>query len=182
MDKKSQYKEFAGGLCRLVDRGDAGALAALRRSLSFPPGDDTSVYSIVAPIVAGPVRSAWEKRGVFLTAGLFALWHRGKSRSASPEGIDLGAAMRRAFTAKSGGKLSDSDGKRFSRILASDVDEIGHHLRSVMEMCRTASVAIDWGMLAHHLDSWSHPSSWVQRVWAESFWMPIAKTEKEKAS
>lgn len=152
---------FIRHLWRLADREDRGALAALRRGLSRPPGTAPEAFPYVAPFV--PEDDSREGRDwpYYLTAALFSL-HPARGAKG-----DVGWTCR---------QLGDhpSAEKRFQALLSSDREQLPGRLRQVVTLARSnkRSVPVDWSDLLVHLRHWDNPSGWVQRRWARSYWGP----------
>lgn len=165
---------FINYLNRLVEDGDRGALAALRRGLGRRPGDSPEAYPHVMPFNP-PI---WAERSYFLVASLFALWHQG-SHSA-PRGhipANFGASFRDVA------QQSESDGieRRFVAVLNAHSDDLPDHLRHAVSLMRSARrpVLVDWSRLLRDIQGWNWQSRSVQREWARGFWGQVERSADE---
>lgn len=147
---------FFDSLSRRAE-GDSAVIASLRRSLSFDPGTDTRVFSLVEPWLGDASRR--RRSSVYLAAGLWAL----SQRRTSGKGIPLAQALRRIAG-------SNSAELRFTRLLDADLDEIQWRLRQVITLLNATGTAIDWPQLLDDLLRWDSPSRMVQIQWARQYW------------
>ncbi|MFM8525916.1 MAG: type I-E CRISPR-associated protein Cse2/CasB [Cyanobacteriota bacterium] len=137
--------------------GDNAVIASLRRSLSFDPGTDTRVFSLVEPWLGDEPRN--RRVTVYLIAGLWALSQRRTSGNAIP----LAQALRRNAN-------STSAELRFTRLLDADRDELQWRLRQAITLLNASGTAIDWTQLLDDLLRWDSPSRFVQIQWARQYW------------
>lgn len=169
--QEEQYP-FINYLETLQAREDRGALAALRRGLGQPPGSVYQMFPYVVPWLPndGPRRL---EDAYFLVASLFA-YHPAPNgagnmgehfaRTREPDGDDT--AIERRFTA----------------LLASHREELPTHLRQAVGFLRTREQPVNWHLLFRHVQHWDHPSSYVQREWARSFWgRPVQQADDPSA-
>lgn len=158
-------------LASLRDRGDRGALAALRRGLGVGPGHAPAMFPYVVPYL--PDQSpAWTERAYFLIASLFAFHPRDGT-----EGKSLAAAMREVAEKTKSASIE----ARFVSMLDAHPDDLPNHLRHAVALARSKEVAVDWNLLLQHLLQWTHPDRWVQRRWARDFWGSNPKTAEAGA-
>ena len=156
-----------GHLVNMVDREDRGALAVLRRAASAEPGCSADSFPHVLPWVPEDARRNGDEDLYFLVATLFAIHpdHR--------ETGNFGATMWRTAT-DGGAEPNPSADLRFRRILEANRSDLPDLMRQAVRMAatRSSSVAIDYDLLLTQLQSWDHPTRWVQRKWARSYWSP----------
>ncbi len=177
MKPKSKAKHpLIDYLERLVWDQDRGAMAALRRGLSKPPGTAMEMHRYVVPFL--PRGRPWEENVYYLVAALFAYWHQGETTVAAHPPENLGASLARLRTPDTGPGLD----LRFTGVLKSHRDDLPSHLRQVVGLLKSKEVPVHWRNLCRDLGYWDHEDGWVQRSWAKSFWGREAKTETEPTS
>lgn len=101
-----------------------------------------------------------------LVAGLYAVYHQGRSPSWSIDG-DLGASFGRLGT--SPGWETDRAARRLTALLVASRETLGERLRHAASLLKSASVPIDWARLARDVRAWDLDGHPVQRRWASSF-------------
>lgn len=137
---------------------DAGAKAALRRSLAFAPGTWPGAFPYVEPWVTNA--RPWERRVAYMVAGLQAL-----SRSETAQG-NLGEAARRLELATQSGSVE----ARFLALLDADPEQLPHRLRQMITLMSSHGIAPDWGRLRRDLNWWRTGERLVQQRWARGFY------------
>jgi CRISPR system Cascade subunit CasB len=156
---------LVGYLKNLVERGDRGSLAALRRGLGKRPGESPEMYPHVMRFEPKP----WEEESYFLVASLFALWHQGSLSGAigSTRG-SIGESFRRVQDQSD----SESIERRFVALLNAHREDLPEHLRHAVSLMRSAKhpVSINWDRLLGDLRNWDDERRNVQRRWARDFW------------
>lgn len=161
-------RAFIDHLMRLKDR-DRGALATLRHSLSFPPGD----YPRAFPHVERYVGKDWHandarRRARYAVAGLYALHPVTHSRS-------LAAALGQLVRNKERPSLEF----RFLALLEADADAVMAHLRQVVSLLAADGVGYDpAGLLADlciALNERVSPDArnYLRRQWARDFYSAL---------
>lgn len=169
-NREARFVEALAQL-RVQRPGDA---AALRRSLTFPPGEDSRVHRIVYPLLQGiPQADEWRW---FLVAGLAALL----SRDYDPEtrNASLGRILRSLSFADGPHRVPDHQHpleRRFEALLNAEARELHVHLRALVRRCARAGIAVDLASLLRDLQWWDRPERRVQRRWARDFWCPEPK-------
>lgn len=101
-----------------------------------------------------------------LVAGLYAVYHQGRSTIAATDG-DLGDSFARL--GRSPGWETDRAARRLTRLLAARAATLGERLRHTVTLLRSADVPVNWAMLAHDVRLWDYEGQPVQRRWARSF-------------
>lgn len=160
----SPRNEFIEYLEQIRDGSDQSraraVLATLRRGLGKEPGEDANVMRYIVPRLPAEAQP-WRDRPYFLIASLFAF-------HPDPGGAgDMGkhfAAIRQATQSE------EAVERRFTALLDTHEDDLAYHLRQAVSLCKANHVPIDWHQLFRNVQGWSHPSRWVQRTWARSFW------------
>lgn len=150
-ENKDRFVAHVAGL-------DAGARAALRRSLAFPPGTWPGAFPYVERWVSKSSR--WERVVTYLVAGLQA-----NSRAERARG-DLGEAARRLLQATESGSVES----RFLALLDADAEQLPHRLRQMITLMSSQGIAPDWARLRRDLTRWTSPNRTVQQLWARSFY------------
>ena len=143
-------------------------LAILRRNTATIPGEDVNVLRYIVPWLP-PEGGRRAERPFFTIVSLFAL-------HPLPGGVgDMGNHIRRV---QQGKQSEDAVERRFTALLNAHEDEIAWHLRQAVSLCKANAVPVNWHALFGAVRGWSHPSRWVQRTWAQSFWSHTAETSK----
>lgn len=137
-------------------------LAILRRSANGSQFQALRALDRVVPRGA----SDWDFDAYALVAGLYAVYHQGRSLSGPIDG-DLGASFAR-LGASSGWEM-DRAARRLTALLAASRQTLGERLRHATSLLKSASVPIDWARLAHDVREWDRDGHPVQRRWARSF-------------
>ena len=160
----------------LVERGDRGSLAALRRGLGKRPGDSPEMYPHVMRFDPKP----WEEESCFLVASLFALWHQGSLSGASgPIPGSIGHSFRQVQDQSD----SESIERRFVALLNAHRQDLPEHLRHAVSLMRSADrpVPVNWDQLLRDLRNWEDERRFVQRRWARNFWGQIGQPAGQSA-
>ncbi|RLC41268.1 MAG: type I-E CRISPR-associated protein Cse2/CasB [Candidatus Coatesbacteria bacterium] len=186
MEEEREEIWFINYLKSLVeDERKRGALAALRRGISGPPGTVPDTYPYVVPNL--PTQISPDSRYAipyFLVASLFALYFTGKGREQlkSEEEYNLGRAFRLAEEedkkqsdkpekkGKDDKDKGSSTERRFVALLNAHYDDLHNHLRHAISYLRSKDIPIDWQKLLKHIVNWNHPDRWVQKELAKGFW------------
>lgn len=161
-------QDFVRHLTALAER-DRGALAALRRSLSFEPGGYPPCYPIVERFV-GPERHADDayRKALYLVAGLFSL-HPVE---------DANSTFASAFGRLKRERESDSIEKRFIALLASDPDSLPTHLRHAVSLLAADGIAFDYALLLSDVARWLPSHAYeardkLRQRWARDFYRAL---------
>lgn len=162
---------FINYLEALQQREDRGALAALRRGLGQPPGTVYSMFPYVVPWLPNDAPRSYED-GYFLVASLFA--YHPQSGGAGNMGDHF------ARTRDPQGDNTAIE-RRFTALLAAHREDLPTYLRQAVGFLRTKEIPINWHRLFRHIQHWDHPSGYVQREWARSFWQHRAKNRATEA-
>lgn len=170
------HQAFIDYLQRLAGT-NRGALAELRRSLTFAPGAAPRVFPYVEPFIAAEEHPDSARRlARYLVAGLFAL---------HPEHqlISLGKAMGMLYR-----KLEQSPSveNRFIALLESDGETLAEPLRHCITLLKSHDLALDYRALLADLIIWLNPARQddldrVRRRWASDFYRSsITAIESDK--
>lgn len=150
---------FAGFLCKLVEAGQAHALATFLRGLGRPPGTVPGMLRWLGPWTLDVTRR--ERDACFLVASLFAMHPSDINRG------NLGTvfAQLRALRGP-----SESLERRFSATLRACRDDLPLHLRRIVGLARSAGVPINWAQLLNDVKQWDYKGRPVQLAWAREYW------------
>lgn len=170
MDRATRFVE------RLT-KTDRRGLAALRRSLGFPPGEFPEAYPYVEPFVS----EEGDRWAFYLLAGLFALAGgtragRIQTQDEDARGESLGRAVRSLFLARDS---SPSIEQRFIALLDAEAEQLPHRLRQMASLLNADSIAVDWAQLLRDLQHWGSGHRWIQQRWARDYYRSEATEDIE---
>lgn len=167
MKKSERFVEYLEGL-----REDRGAMAALRRTLAFDPGElgDTRAYRYVEPFVQD--EEGWRWQAYYLVAGLYALHPDG-------EKLSLAEALSQVWHEEDRPRSLE---ERFLALLDADSDQLPDRLRRVVSYLKAKRKGVNYQRLLEDLLGWFNPGRRVQRRWAREFYRAaqIAPAESEE--
>lgn len=161
----SEFAErFVGHLRQLAER-DRGALAVLRRSLTFAPGASPAAYPYIERFVPDGHDQDAVRQALYLVAGLYA----------SHPQHQAGTSLARSFGLLMLDRQSPSIEKRFIALLSSDAEGLPELLRQVVSLLCADSRALDYAALLDDLSTWMKP--WasdardrLRQRWARDFY------------
>lgn len=139
-------------------------LAILRRGASGGAVRFDAIRAVDRFLPRGATDRDFDAYG--LVAGLYAVYHQGRSTIAATDG-DLGDSFARL--GRSPGWDSDRAGRRLTRLLAASSATLRERLRHAVTLLRSADVPVNWAMLARDVRLWDYEGQPVQRRWARSF-------------
>jgi len=71
--------------------------------------------------------------------------------------------------------------RRVMRLLNATSETIYGELRNIVSLLSNANVPINWALLLSHLIGWNHPSRYVRKLWAKSYFgSNTPPTQEEK--
>ncbi len=156
---------FVEHLHRLHER-DRGAMAVLRHSLAFAPGDYPKAYPLVERFVGQDWRARDARRlARYAVAGLYALHPMTHARS-------LAEALGHVFVEKKRPSLE----LRFVGLLEADAESIMDHLRQAVSLLSAEGVGLNHALLLKDLsvalNEHASPErrDQVKRQWARDFY------------
>jgi CRISPR system Cascade subunit CasB len=167
----NHVEQFIEHLNRLRQR-DRGALATLRRSLSFAPGAYPPAYAYVERFV-GTDRKANDsfRLALYLVAGLYAM---------HPEvGADsLATGLAKLMLQRESASIES----RFLALLGADPENLSDYLRHVVTLFAADNQGIDYAELFADLAVWLNPYATekrdqVRQKWARDFYGTLARDE-----
>lgn len=160
----SKVEEFIGQLNKLVEAEDRAALARLRHSLAFEPGEYVHAFPLVERFTIGLPNE--RRKLYFLVAGLFAT-----HPETNPDPREnLGRTLKRLYLAQD---ESPSVEKRFLALLEADNDQLPEHLRHLVNLLRSKGFAVNWEQLLQDLISRQYDSDQTKKKWAQGFYQPL---------
>ena len=151
-----------------------------------PPGQDLSAMRRGFGVAAGTVPGMWPfyttldregrlthaLRAEHVTLSLYGLHQQGQSTPMHREGVGVGRAIR---ALRASGRYSEAavDARFTAAATATDIDELGFHLRGLINQLRTLKPAqpLDYTALYADLRAWQHPDSVgrVRRRWGSDY-------------
>lgn len=162
----SEYaRSYVTYLTALADT-NRGALAHLRRSLSFAPGSYPPAFPYVEPFVAADVHAeAAARRALYLTAGLYAL---------HPDHMP-GSEFALRFGRLGNIRESTSIEQRFVALLGADPAAVPTMLRQAVTLLCSDRIGFDYAVLLVDLTQWLNEFDHeghdrLRRRWARQFY------------
>lgn len=168
--------------------GGRAKLANLRRGIGKIPGEIPELWGV---FLNGLDETLYGQNGipspaewaVYLSLTMFALHQQGSAEPVQQENMSLGNA---AAGLIDGSKNEDEERNRIMQrfgavITASDMPELSHHLRGMIQLFKAKNVHLDYIQLAGDLLDFQYESSRrkVQLRWGQDFYS-YAKSEGEK--
>lgn len=168
-DKLDFAAAFVGHLRQLHEH-DKGAMAILRRSLGFDPGNYPPAYPFVERFV-GADRHAHDpmRLALYSVAALFGQHpHHVEERSLAAA---FGAVMRH--------RESASIEHRFMALLSADAENLPQYLRQVVSLLSADSQGFDFAQLLRDLTRWLNPYAQdardqLRQRWARDFYNALS--------
>lgn len=164
MGQRELIKKFVyARLLQYAEQGEhaqKATLANLRRGIGKKPGALPKLwgdlfFGLPEELMGqgkNPSHSEW---AVYLALTMYALHQQGnslKTHNMHRKDIGLGEAVRQLAKARQSDIAEGSIISRFNRLVtASDMEEIANHLRSMIQLLRTESIALDYVKLAEDL-------------------------------
>lgn len=168
----SKIEEFIGQLQKLVEAEDRAALARLRHSLAFEPGEYVHAFPLVERFTIN--LGAERRKLYFLVAGLFAT-HPETSHDPKE---NIGRTLKRLYVAQD---ESPSIEKRFLALLEADDDQLPEHLRHLVHLLRSKGFAVNWEKLLQDLISRQYDEDKTKKEWAQGFYRSLVQVEEDAA-
>lgn len=168
-DKSDFAAAFVGHLRQLHEH-DKGAMAILRRSLGFDPGNYPPAYPFVERFV-GAERHAHDpmRRALYSVAALFGQ---------HPDHIE-GRSLAAAFGAVTRHRESASMEHRFMALLSADAESLPQYLRHVISLLLADDQGFDYAQLLRDLTRWLNPYAHevrdqLRQRWARDFYNALS--------
>jgi len=175
--KESPTQPYIAYLYSLASQGNRGALADLRRGLTTEPGTQPAMYPYVAPWVPEIQRFTWKEKVYYIVAALFAMYQSGSSGAQLTTSQGNFGSHCRALVIKK--PQSGSFEARFSALLKAHRDDLPILLKQILSVLRGEEIPINWDQLFRDLQYWNSESRFVQRSWANSYWIYSGPEQKE---
>ncbi len=190
MSVKAKTKAYVASQIRdLLQNKDTGGgramLANLRRGIGKTPGEMPELWGIFLGGLddalygqnGNPSSAEW---AVYLSLTMFALHQQGSTEAVQQENVSLGnAAAGLIDRSKNEDEERSRIMQRFGQVItASDMQELSHHLRGMIQLFKANNVHLDYVQLAGDLLDFQYQESRrrVQLRWGEDFYH-IAKSE-----
>lgn len=166
---KENQLRFLNFLFEQSEKKERGVLAALRRGLNAPPGEDLNMVRYIARFIPDFERGTSKEKIYYLVAALFA-YHQ----IAINDG-NFGNHMQKTVSENN----EEATERRFVILLNAHQDDLADYLRQAVSLLKSKEIGIHWQQLLNDLMYWDHPERFVQRNWANSFWGYFENNEKE---
>ncbi|WP_139738633.1 type I-E CRISPR-associated protein Cse2/CasB [Actinomyces wuliandei] len=159
-----------------------GELAGLRRAVARQPGEVPEVWDLTQVASVPDTASdapTWEEVAVHTAVTLYALHQQSQARPVHVPGVGLGAAARRLVELF--GEES-STRKRFNALVTSaTVDELRHHLGTLVSLLRSHDIVLDYAMLADDVHQFQRPDGprAVRLRWARQYYAIDSRSSSE---
>jgi CRISPR system Cascade subunit CasB len=169
-------EKFIEHLQRLREQ-DRGALAVLRRSLSFELGSYPPAYTYVEHFVGADRRASDPFRlALYLVAGLYALHPKTSTNSLA---ASFGELMHR--------RNSGSIENRFIALLGADPENLADYLRQVVTLLAADALGLNYTALLNDVRCWLDPFApekrdQIRQKWARDFYGALVEREPEPSS
>lgn len=180
--RQTQPEAFIDFLDGLAKSGsNSSALARLRRSLTYPPGENPEVFALVEPFVDPDWSLADSRRRArYLLAGLFAMHPKHDPLKSFAAALNRLARQHNA----------DSEGieRRFIALLGASNHALAAHLRQAMSRLEDTALGYDATQLLNDLKVWIKPTADIakldqlRRQWARDFYSPPREIESASKS
>lgn len=161
-------------------------LSNLRRGVGRIPGDMPELWGMFLQELplelqskdGTPTPGEW---AIYLALTLYALHQQSQSVNMNQPNMSLGKAIRRL--AEPGQEPEESPSfRRFQTLLtASDIKEIAHHLRGMIQLLRGEAIPLDYPRLAKELYFLQFPNtaSKVRLLWGQDYYHNPKEEDKE---
>lgn len=141
-----------------LEKLDAGERARLKRCAGQTLAEARHealglFYRILSPDISASQHDIY-----FLTASLYPWAEAGGSG-------DLGSSLRLARSVKNSNGLD----RRMEVLLDADEAQLPYRLRQTVHLLQSNRIRINWMQLLKDLLNWTHPTRFIQRRWAQSY-------------
>lgn len=148
----------------------APALAALRTGMGREPGSVPAMWPYYTQLAPGGALTR-ELRAEHAALALYAIHQQSMRRPMHQPDRTVGQAF--AILRHSARYSADAVERRVSQAAtADDIDEVVHHLRSLIEMFKSDQIGFDYTRLQRDLRDWQYPDRVprVRRRWGADFY------------
>lgn len=163
---------FISHLMALRD-SNRGALAVLRHSVAFAPGDYPRAYPYVERFVGADRHESDVRRlALYAVAGLYA-------RHPDNQAQSIATACARLYLRRDN---APSIEQRFVTLLGADADSVLVHLRHIIALLAAHDIGLNYGQLLDDLTRWLNRHADLDRLrqrWARDFYRALAPETKE---
>lgn len=153
------------------------ALANLRRGIGKTPGELSELWGFIFRDMPEELLSKYgtpspAEWAIYIALTMFALHQQGTAESVHTEKNSLGRAygkLRKEQTAEEEERLL----RRFNQVVtASDLPELSHYLRGIIQLLRADGIELDYAQLASDLYLYQSPQTRmrVQLKWGQDFY------------
>jgi len=170
MSKQTRSVPFIDYLWSLVEKGDRGALADLRKGLGKPIASDIKSYRYIAPWISENDHGTWKEKVNYIVAPLFAYYQSGSTSDKSDRHAVMGNLGDHLREAGKEEKNTDSIERRFIALISAHADDLPIYLKQIISILKSKNVEINWEQLYSDLLNWNRPSQSTQKNWAYSYW------------
>lgn len=179
--RKAVYAETARRIEHLLRHRETGSgkatLANLRRGIGKAPGELPELWGIIFRDMpeellsqyGNPSPAEW---AIYIALTMFALHQQGTAEPVHTEKLSLGRAygkLRKEQTEEEEERLL----RRFNQVVtASDLPELSHYLRGMIQLLRADGIGLDYARLASDLYLYQSPQTRmrVQLKWGQDFY------------
>lgn len=161
---------------------DAGAMAALRRSLSFDPGTYPKAFPYVEPFFAREqTYSGARRQAYYVVSGLYAL---NPIQSSQPFAASLARLAQQR--ARKGGS-ADGVESRLMALLGAPAESLPQYLRQLTTLLAAEGEGCDYVALLDDLCLWMNPEGPSDRLdrirqkWARQFYQLVGSADEPSA-
>ncbi len=173
-------------LSALPEHPRKAMLSHLRRGVGRIPGELPELWGMLLQDLplelqskdGTPTPGEW---AIYLALTLYALHQQSESANMNQHDVSLGRAVRRLAEPNQEPEESPSF-RRFQTLLtASDIQEIAHHLRGMIQLLRSEAIPLDYPKLAKDLYFLQFPSTapQVRLLWGQDYYHNPKKDEEE---
>ena len=159
-------------------------MARLRRGIGHAPGEIPDLWGdflldMPEELLGHGTEISKAEWAIYTALTMFAFHQQSKARDSEPmhrHGISLGTAAR--YLIKDENEDRERIARRFYPVaMASDLTELSVHLRSIVSILRSESIALDYARLAADLYLLQNPSAadGIKLRWGEDFCKLIIK-------
>lgn len=156
--------EFCAKLAKL----DAGEKARFKRNAGHTLTESRKVMGLFLNLLPHNL-PRYQEPWYFLVATLYPLNPESGAGS-------LGTALRQARGE------SDSLDRRVEILLDADEAHLPYRLRQMVKFLYSKRVSINWPLFLKHLLAWNSEKRWVQRQWAEDYFVGSKKKSEDTTS
>ncbi len=167
--KSDLYREFIDKLDKLADSqlGNSGDRAFLKRAAGKSISESRGALLVFYKYLPIPLHNNRNEDIFFLISTLRFL----NDKIISGNFGETMRIIKQKFE-------SESIDARFRSLLQSNQDRIGYQLRQLVKLASSKEAGINWYHLLKDLNYWGHPSKFVQKEWARTYYKIPKKNEK----